>query len=168
MAHDQDRPWSPSLRARAAPVGATMLGSLMHALPVVASAPVLPPFGLLILLGWRLLRPELWQAWVAVPLGLFDDLAAGHHPGSAMTLWTLGFLLLDMLDDRLIWRDYWIEWLVASALIALAILGGWGIVAFTVGQRAIWPVVPQMLVTIFCFPAAVRVCATLDRWRLRR
>lgn len=155
-------------RARAVPVATTMLGSLLHALPVVASAPVLPPFGLLMLLGWRLLRPELWQAWVALPLGLFDDLAAGQPPGSAMTLWTCAFLLLDMLDDRLIWRDYWIEWLVAAVLILFAMLGEWAVAAFTVGARPIWPIVPLMLVTIFCFPLAVRVCAMLDRWRLRR
>ncbi|TVV77326.1 rod shape-determining protein MreD [Sphingomonas solaris] len=155
-------------RARLVPVASTMAGSLLHALPVVATAPVMPPFGLLVLLGWRLLRPELWHAWVALPLGLFDDLAAGHPPGSAMTLWTFGFLLLDMLDDRLLWRDYWIEWLVAAALIALCMTGTWAVAAFTTGERAIGAILPQIMVTIFCFPAVVRVCAVLDRWRLRR
>lgn len=155
-------------RARAVPVVTTMAGSLLNALPVVATAPVMPPFGLLMLLAWRLLRPELWQAWVALPLGLFDDLAAGRPPGTAMTLWTLGFLLLDMLDDRLIWRDYWIEWMVAAVLIVLAMLGGWAIGAWTSGERALLPLLPLMAITIFCFPAAVRLCAMLDRWRLRR
>lgn len=155
-------------RARVVPVAATLAASLLHALPVVASAPVLPPFGLLMLLSWRLLRPELWQAWIALPLGLLDDLAAGHPPGSAMTLWTFSFLLLDTLDNRLIWRDYWIEWSVAAALIVMVMVGEWQVAVFIEGDRALLPIVPQLLVTIFCFPAMVRLCATLDRWRLRR
>ncbi len=155
-------------RARMVPVVSTLAGSLLHAAPVVASAPVLPPFGLLMLLSWRLLRPELWHAWIALPLGLFDDLAAGHPPGSAMTLWTFCFLLLDTLDSRLIWRDYWIEWSVAAALITLVMLGGWTVAVFVDGDHALLPVIPQLVVTILCFPATVRLCATLDRWRLRR
>ena len=34
----------------------------------------MPPFGLLVLLAWRLLRPELWRAWVGLPLGLPAEL----------------------------------------------------------------------------------------------
>lgn len=155
-------------RARLVPVLSTMAGSLVQALPVVASAPAVPPAGLLMLLGWRLLRPELWHAWVALPLGLFDDLAGGHPLGSATTLWTSGFLALDMLDSRLIWRDYWIEWAVAAVLIAWCVIGGWAVAGFTVGDNAISGVIPQTAITIFCFPAVVRLCAVLDRWRLRR
>ncbi len=165
---DPDRARLLPPRARLVPIASTLLGSLTQALPLVATAPVMPPFGLLMLLGWRLLRPELWHAWVALPLGLFDDLAGGHPLGSATTLWTGGFLVLDMLDDRLVWRDYWIEWLVATGLIVWCLIGGWAVATFTDGENTLSGVIPQMLVTIFCFPAIVRLCAVLDRWRLRR
>lgn len=155
-------------RARLVPVATTLVGSLCQALPLVATAPVMPPLGLLMLLGWRLLRPNLWHAWVALPLGLFDDLAGGHPLGSATTLWTSGFLVLDMIDDRLIWRDYWVEWSIAAALIAYCMIGGWAVAMFTSGEGAIGEVLPQTAITILCFPAIVRLCAVLDRWRLRR
>ncbi|WP_156679641.1 rod shape-determining protein MreD [Sphingomonas profundi] len=165
---DAARPRLLPPRARAVPVLSTMAASLLQALPLVATAPVLPPTGLLMLLGWRLLRPELWHAWVALPLGLFDDLVGGHPLGTATTLWTSGFLVLDMIDDRLIWRDYWVEWGVATALIALCVIGGWWIARFLYGESAFAGVGAQALVAIFCFPAVVRLCAMLDRWRLRR
>ena len=155
-------------RARLVPVAATMAGSLTQTLPMIASAPVLPPAGLLMLLAWRLLRPEIWHAWVALPLGLFDDLVGGHPLGSGMTLWTTSFLLLDMIDDRLIWRDYWVEWMVAALLIVGCMASGWAIAALTVADGAIAGIIPQAAITIFCFPAMVRLCAALDRWRLRR
>lgn len=155
-------------RAWIVPVISTIAGSAVAALlPYVALSPSLPPLGLLMLLGWRLLRPELWRVWVALPLGLADDLLNGRPPGSAMTVWTLLFLLLDMVDSRLLWRDHWQDWLLAAVSIALAIAGGWAITAFQGGGGTIWLVIPQILVTIFCFPAAERLCAALDRWRLR-
>jgi rod shape-determining protein MreD len=155
-------------RARIVPVAATLAGSLLQTLPLVATAPVMPPLGLLMLLAWRLLRPELWPAWVALPLGLFDDLVSGQPLGSATALWTASFLLLDMVDDRLVWRDYWIEWAVAAGLIFFCMGGGWAATAFTAGTGRFEIVVPQLIITILCFPAAVRLCAVLDRWRLRR
>ena len=118
-------------RLQAVPVVTTMIGSGITLLPFIATAPVLPPLGLLIALGWRLLRPELWAAWVALPLGLADDLITGTTPGTAMTLWTISFLALDMMDNRMVWRDYWLDWLVAAALIVFCILGGWLVAGLT-------------------------------------
>ncbi|WP_157220314.1 rod shape-determining protein MreD [Flavisphingomonas formosensis] len=155
-------------RAWIVPVASTVAGSAVTALlPYVALSPSLPPFGLLMLLGWRLLRPELWRVWVALPLGLADDLLTGRPPGSAMTLWTLLFLMLDMVDSRFLWRDHWQDWLLAAVSIAFAIAGGWAIAAFQGGGGTIWVVMPQIVMTIFCFPLAERLCAALDRWRLR-
>ena len=87
-----------ALRLQALPVATTLLGSCVNLLPFISTAPVLPPFGLLMALGWRLLRPELWAAWVALPLGLADDLITGTAPGTAMSLWTITFLGIDLLD----------------------------------------------------------------------
>lgn len=155
-------------RARVVPVATVMLGSLVAILPVIADAPVWPPFGLMMLLGWRLLRPELWQAWVAIPLGAFDDLFSGQPLGSGIALWTATLLVLDMMDNRAMWRDYWVEWLVGAIALALCILGGWAAVAFTTGGGTVMAVLPQIAISIAAFPLMLRLCALLDRWRLQR
>jgi rod shape-determining protein MreD len=132
----------------------------------VAPLPVIPPLGLLTLLAWRLLRPELWAPWVALPLGLADDLLSGQTLGTGVVTWTLCLLLVDAVEGRLLWRDYWQEWLMAAALIAFAILAGWAIARWTGGAAPVALVLPQLAASILCFPIVGRVCAVLDRWRL--
>ncbi|MFD2501348.1 rod shape-determining protein MreD [Rhizorhabdus histidinilytica] len=92
------------------PILSTLAGSATALLPIVATEPIVPPFGLMMLLAWRLLRPEIWPVWVALPLGLADDLISGHYLGTAMILWTIAFLSLEWVDQALRWRDSWIEW----------------------------------------------------------
>lgn len=155
-------------RARIVPIASVMAGSALVCLPLIADAPLMPSFGLLMLLGWRLLRPELWQTWVGLPLGLFDDAMSGQPLGCAMALWTATLLVLDMMDNRAIWRDYWLEWLVAAMAIAICQVGGWAVNVFVFGGGPVLALLPQLLITILCFPLAMRVCAALDRWRLIR
>ncbi len=154
-------------RARWVPIATVLAGSLVTLLPIVADWPLLPPFGLLMLLGWRLLRPEMWPSWITLPLGLFDDLFSGQPLGSAMALWTIVFVAFDMMDNRAVWRDYWMDWLTAAAAIIFCLAGGVGLVAFTTGGGHLLAIVPQTIITILLFPAAMRLCAALDRWRLR-
>lgn len=155
-------------RAFVVPVVSTIAGSLTALLPEIATAPVLPPVGLLILLGWRLLRPELWPVWAALPLGLADDLFSGQPIGSAMLLWTICFLAIDLVDRWAVWRDYWQEWAIAAVAIAFCVLGGDLIARVTGGGGLVSLVLPQLLLPVALFPAASRICATLDRWRLRQ
>lgn len=157
-----------TLRLHAIPIASTMIGSGLCLMPFVASAPVIPPFGLLIALGWRLLRPELWAAWMAIPLGLADDLITGAAPGTAMTLWTISFLAIDLLDSRPMWRDHWLDWWIAALAISFCAIGGWGIEMFISGGGALWPLLLPTFVAIFAFPPIARLCAALDRWRLAR
>lgn len=89
-------------RLAGTPVVTVMLGSMLTILPVIAQSPAMPPFGLLVLLAWRLLRPELWRAWVGLPLGLFDDMMSGQPIGSAMFLWTVMLIGIDAIEHRLV------------------------------------------------------------------
>ena len=155
-------------RVRSVPVLSTIAGSAATLLPIVAVSPALPPFGLLMLLGWRLLRPEMWQAWIALPLGLADDLIGGQPLGTAMALWTTTLLALDLVDNRMVWRDYWIDWLVAAIAILFCLGGAWMFAWYTGGGGTILALVPQIAIAIFCFPAVARLCVVLDRWRLAR
>src|SRR3546814_6121049 len=60
------------------PAISVMLGSLVTIIPVIFPGGLLPPFGLMVLLAWRLLRPESLKIWSPVLLGLFDDLLSGQ------------------------------------------------------------------------------------------
>lgn len=158
----------PPLRTVAVPVASTIAGSAMSLLPIVATSPSLPPFGLLMLLSWRLLRPEMWAAWIALPLGLADDLLTGHFLGTSMALWTVALLLMDWVDNVAMWRDFWIEWLIASGGIIAIIVASWALSQPPGSHARLLIVVPQIVGAILLFPAILRLTAGLDSWRLRR
>lgn len=154
-------------RLAGTPVITVMLGSMLTALPVIAQSPVMPPFGLLLLLSWRLLRPELWRAWIGVPLGLFDDMMSGQPIGSAMFLWTVMLIGVDTVEQRMLWRSYRQDWLIACIAIIFCIAGGIFFARITGGGDVrLLLVAPQMLWTILLFPFVVRQCARIDHWRV--
>jgi rod shape-determining protein MreD len=155
-------------RRQAVPVLSTLGASLLALWPYVASAPLVPDLAFLVLIAWRLLRPEIWQAQAALPLGLFNDLVAGHPIGQSMALWTLTFLIFDLIDSRVGWRDYWMDWLFAAAAILLHGFGGW-YVGYLMGAKASFAILwPQILLSVFAYPLVARLVVGLDRWRLRR
>ncbi|HWL48162.1 MAG TPA: rod shape-determining protein MreD, partial [Sphingomonadaceae bacterium] len=106
--------------------------------------------------------------WVGLPLGLFDDLMSGQPIGSAMALWTIVLLALDLSDNRAIWQDYWHDLLIATFALAFCIAGGWMVVAFTAAAPSLLAMVPQMVLAILLMPSAIRIAARLDRFRLAR
>ncbi len=143
-----------------------MLASLAPLLPIIASAPVLPPLGFMMFIGWRLVRPGLLPMWAGIPLGLFDDLFSGQPVGSAIMLWSVALLAIEAIEARFPWRGFLQDWLTASAaifvyLVAAALLaggrGGLGLVPI---------IVPQLLLSILLFPIFGRMVAALDRIRL--
>lgn len=161
-----DREQSPA-RMLLVPIASVMAGSMLTSvLPLVAGVPMLPPFGLLILLGWRLMRPGMWPAWIGLPLGLFDDLYNGQPFGSSALIWSLCMIAVELLDLRGVWRDHLRDWLIASLLIMLAVLAGLGISALAHPAPEVHIVVPQILLSILLYPLTVRFCALLDGWRL--
>ena len=161
-------PVALSLKARATPVVSTMFGSLVPLLlPIIAQTPIVPPFGLLVLLAWRLLRPGLWPVWVPLPLGLFDDLASGQPLGSAMFSWTAAFLAIEASERSLLWRDYVQDWVAACWAIAGCLFASYLFALLAGGKAPILAIVPQLVASMLLFPAAARLCARLDAWRLR-
>lgn len=156
------------LRRQTVPMVSTIAASVANALPFVATSPLCPDIAFLVLLAWRLLRPEVWVAYYALPLGLFDDLMAGHPLGQSMALWTLTFLLFDFVDSRVGWRDYWTDWLFASVAIGLYTLGTWGVAHMMAARAPLVVVLPQLLLSIVAYPLVALVVVALDRWRLAR
>jgi rod shape-determining protein MreD len=162
-----DRPPS-SLRVTGTPIFTTMIGSMAPLLPIIASAPILPPFGLLLLVAWRLRHRTIWPVWIGLPLGLWDDIFSGQPLGSSMLLWTIVMLGLDVVDRRMVWRDFWQDWGLAAVVIALTLLAGLGIANLTGGNTSPLIILPQMAISIALFPLLARVCAVFDTWRLAR
>lgn len=155
-------------RRRFVPLISTIVAILLAVLPIVAQAPLLPDFGFLMLVTWRLLRPEIWTPRTALALGLLSDLVTGHPLGQGMLLWTATFLVLDLIDSRLGFRDYWMDWLIAAGMLAFQIAGGWYI-ALLMGADVRFPVMlPQIGLSILAYPVAARLVLGLDRWRLMR
>lgn len=155
-------------RRRFVPTLSTLCASLLALLPIVMTAPVIPDFAFLVLLAWRLLRPEIWPAQAALPLGLFNDLVAGHPLGQSMALWTILFLACDYLDSRLGFRDYWMDWLLAALAIGLYIVAGWYIAALMGSAIELSVLWPQIALSMLVYPIVARLVLGLDRWRLAR
>ena len=162
-----NRSHSP-LRAFGLPVATILLGSLTPLLPIIASAPLLPPMGYILFIAWRLARPGLFPLWAGIPFGAFDDLFSGQPFGSAIMLWSLTMLAVELIETRFPWRSFWQDWGVAVLLLAAYLLLG----AFVAGVEAhparLVLLIPQFMLAIIAFPIVSLMVASVDRFRLRR
>ena len=150
------------------PALSVVLASLLAAMPIVTATGWFPDFGFLVLISWRLLRSDPWPAWWAAPMGLFNDLVGGWPIGQSVALWSVTMLLLDLIDRRTIWRDYWIEWVLACVLILLNCWVQWRLAVVVGAPRSFEAVLPPLLISIFIFPVAAWAVSRIDRWRLGR
>lgn len=158
----------PKRLARAIPALSVAAASLLPLAPVVAEVGWMPNTGLLLLLAWRLLRGDVIPAWWAAPLGLWNDLVLGLPIGVSVVTFTAAMILLDLLDRRTMWRDYWIEWLIAAGIIALAELIRWQVDRAMGAAYPAATVVPATFIAILSFPLAAWAANRIDRWRLGR
>lgn len=155
-------------RVLAGPILSVLMGSLITILPIFSDLPILPPFGFMIFIAWRLLRPGMWPMWAGLPFGLFDDIFSGALLGSAALTWSIAMLVAEFIDSRIIWRDHMFDWLIASLFITLYLMISLLIISAIQVQPAIVIIIPQILFSIALYPLVVRFCAAIDNWRLRR
>jgi len=156
---------SPIL-AHGMPWVTVFLASVVPSWLVISSAPILPPVGFLVLLGWRQLRPGLLPIWAGLPLGLLDDLFSGQPLGSAVLLWSLTMILLDIVEARIPWRNFGLEWLMAAGIVAAYILAGLGLANIAGASTSVRVLAPQIIVSILVYPLVARMVAMFDRLRL--
>jgi len=154
----------PPAAARILPPASVILGSLITIWPFITSFPILPPFGLMMLLGWRLTRPSVFPIWVPLPLGFFDDLISGQPLGNAMLLWTLCFFMIDLIDHRLVFRDFWQDWLIASGALGFCLLAG-RLIASPISAHVDTVLLFQFGISALLFPLIAQFCIWLDRKR---
>jgi rod shape-determining protein MreD len=149
---------------RIVPAASVLVGSLATIWPFITSFPILPPLGLMLLLAWRLTRPTVFPIWAPLPLGLFDDLLSGQPLGNAMLFWTLCFFMIDLIDQRLMFRDFWQDWLIASGALGFCLIMG-RLVAAPLGAHVDTVLMLQIVISALLFPLAARFCVWLDRKR---
>lgn len=157
-------PW----RANSVPYLTIMLGSLLPLLLIADLMPLSPSLGFLMLLGWRMVRPGLLPLWAGAPLGAFDDLFSGQPFGSAILLWSLALIAIEMIETRFPWRGFWQDWFTAGVIalvywFAALLLSGAGM---TMEMLAV--ALPQALLSLLLYPIIARMVAGLDRFRLAR
>jgi len=158
----------PHPAALSIPTVSVLVATLLSVFPIVSNHGWWPDAGLLMLIAWRLLRADAWPAWVAAPLGLIHDLLTGGPIGLAVALWPAFMLALDVIDRRTMWRDYWIEWVLAAIFVGLFVVAQWQVAAWDGAAVRFSSVAPSILVGIVCFPIAAFIVARLDRWRMGR
>jgi rod shape-determining protein MreD len=143
-----------------------ILGSMIPGWAYIATGPMMPPLGFLMLLAWRQLHPGLLPVWAGLPLGLVDDLVSGQPPGSGVLLWSITMLGLEAVEFRWPWRNFLVEWVVAGAIIAAYLLLA-GVIA-NGATRPDWLALipPQILVAILVYPLVGRLVAWCDHLRL--
>lgn len=151
------------IQAQLVPALTVIAGSLLTVLPIIADYPLLPPFGFMMLLGWRLARLESLPIWSPLPLGLVDDLYSGQPFGNAMLFWSISFIILDTIDQRLVGRDFWQDWLLASTGIGAYLLFG-RLVASPLGAHVDTIVLVQIAASIMLYPVLAQIVSALDRW----
>lgn len=158
----------PRLAAAYVPAASVVAASLLSTLPIVSTSGWYPEFGFLALIAWRLLRSDPWPAWWAAALGLANDLITGAPLGLSVALWAATMLLLDLVDRRTIWRDYWIEWALAALLLLLNEAVERWVAGMMGAPLPVASIAPPLLISIFAFPIAAWAVARLDQWRLGR
>ena len=163
-----NRPLASGPRAghQLVPAISVALASLLAVLPIVSAHGWWPNAGLLMLIAWRMLRADAWAAWVAALLGLWNDLVTGSPLGLSVALWTAFMLAMDVIDRRTMWRDYLIEWVLATLLLALAELAQWRVAALAGAPVRLASQWPALIVAALCFPIAAYLVRRLDRWRM--
>ncbi len=158
----------PRTGASFIPAGSVVAASMLSALPIVTTSGWYPNFGYLVLIGWRLLRSDPGPAWWASPLGLVNDLFTGSPIGFSIALWSVTMLALELIDRRTMWRDYWIEWVLAAVFLFLAEWLEWQLAALVGAGVPFSAMVPPIVIAILSFPVAAWAVSRIDRWRLRR
>ncbi len=130
--------------------------------------PLAPPIGFIIFLSWRLMRPGLFPLWIGVPLGAFDDLFSGQPFGSAILLWSVTMIGIELVETRFPWRGFWQDWFTAGLVILIYIFASMLTSGATITPHMLIATIPQLLLALLVYPLFARIVAWLDRFRLSR
>ena len=77
-------------------------------------------------------------------------------------------LALDLIDRRTMWRDYWIEWVLAAVLIATDEWLQWRVARIVGAAPPLVKMIPAVVISICAFPIVAWIVSRIDAWRLGR
>lgn len=155
-------------RVRTVPYASIMLASLAPIMLIADVMPIVPQLGFLLLLGWRMVRPGLLPLWAGAPLGAFDDLVSGQPFGSAILLWSLAMIAIELIETRFPWSGFWQDWFTAGIMATAYWLTALLVSGAPVTPEIFQVALPQALLAILLYPIMARMVASLDRFRLAR
>ncbi|MEM9310207.1 MAG: rod shape-determining protein MreD, partial [Pseudomonadota bacterium] len=93
---------------------------------------------------------------------------SGQPFGSAVLLWSIAMITLELIETRFPWRGFWQDWFTASlgaaAYIALAMVVSGGPLTMAMALAT----VPQIALAALLYPFIAQVIARFDRFRLSR
>lgn len=150
------------------PAASVILASALATLPIVSVTGWWPNFGFLMLIAWRLLRADAWPAWWAAPMGFVNDLLTGAPIGLSVALWSAVMLAMELVDHRTQWRDYWVEWAIATVLITVDRWADWQVAGLSGAPVPFLQILPAIAISILAFPLAAMIVSRTDRWRTGR
>lgn len=154
--------------AYSVPYLSILLASLLPNFFIASAVPLIPPMGLMMLIGWRLVRPGIMPVWAGFPLGMWDDLFSGFPFGSAILLWSMTMVAIEALEARFPWHGFVQDWLIAGFILTTYLL----VATLLSGGHGSFPmllaIVPQLLLSLLLFPIISLMIARLDRIRLTR
>ena len=97
---------------------------------------------------------------------MVDDIFSGQPFGSAAFLWSVVFITLEALDRRIVSRDYWQDWLIASLSIVFVLVCGMLVIDFQSNFLRLEILMPQVLISVLLYPFVSRLIGAIDRWRV--
>ena len=77
-------------------------------------------------------------------------------------------LVLDLIDRRTMWRDYWIEWVLAAVLLTIDEWLQWRLAAMVGARVPFTKMLPALVISICVFPLSAWIVSRVDAWRLGR
>ncbi len=157
-----------TLVATVVPYLSILIASLLPIFFIASAMPTVPPLGFLMLMAWRLVRPGLLPVWAGFPLGLFDDLFSGQPLGSAILLWSLAMIAIELIETRFPWRSFAQDWFTAGLILLVYIPGAMLVSGGEPTLAALVALGPQLVLSILVFPLFARLVARLDQLRLTR
>jgi len=77
-------------------------------------------------------------------------------------------LALDLIDRRTMWRDYWIEWVLAAVLLTIDEWLQWCLASVVGARVPFMTMLPPLVISICVFPVSAWLVSRFDGWRLGR
>lgn len=152
-----------ALAERAVPAVVTLVLIALTTAPVFVSVPVVPDVALLGVLVWASFQPGLMPAWLAFGLGAVADLLTGTPLGVDATLLPAVVVVVRLVDARFAEHRYAFDWLFACAVIVVAAVVEWRLLAFAGVAGPLSPLLIRAATTILAYPAVVTLAARIQR-----